>query len=287
VVLVTEFVVVVTEKIVEYVHASAVLVLHSGSFSVVIWWSLPIVILGHGGNDPCSVKPVGHWIRSTGGDPGGWIPGGRIQCQAPPTWSPPHEMQMKKNQALQGTLTPSAVGSGAFNLFVIGSIRSKRGQVPQTGKGVVVDKSCPVLHAVVSVQCTETSAVVDTRNERTIVLGHPRSKVWVAESEHLVVTVMAGVANTKPVSSGQVTVDGASDGGDVAVVTVAPGAEIVDVMLVYYVVLPVNMPVFVSDSVPGSVFMPVPPRPARNARNIIATIGSMFTQVMCSSVLDY
>jgi hypothetical protein len=36
VVLVTPFVVVVTEKTVEYVHASAVLVSHSGSFSVVI-----------------------------------------------------------------------------------------------------------------------------------------------------------------------------------------------------------------------------------------------------------
>lgn len=70
VVLVIPFVVVVTENMVEYVHAEAVLVSHSGFSSVVILLSLPMVIFGHGGNVPCSVNPGGHLIKLMGGGPG-------------------------------------------------------------------------------------------------------------------------------------------------------------------------------------------------------------------------
>lgn len=84
---------------------------------------------------------------------------------------------MKKNHALQGTFTPSSVGSGAFGVVVTGSIPPKRGQVAHIGKGVVVDESCPVLHAVLSMQSTETRAVVAPRKERIFVVGHPKFKV--------------------------------------------------------------------------------------------------------------
>lgn len=53
-------VVVVAEKKVVVVHGSAVCVWHSGSSSVVIWLSFPMVTFGHGGNVPWIWKPDGH-----------------------------------------------------------------------------------------------------------------------------------------------------------------------------------------------------------------------------------
>lgn len=63
------FVVVAVKKVV-VVQASAVLVSHSGSLSVVIWLSGPMVILGHGGREPSILNPGGHLMRLIGGGPG-------------------------------------------------------------------------------------------------------------------------------------------------------------------------------------------------------------------------
>jgi hypothetical protein len=51
----------------------------------------------------------------------------------------------------------------------------------------------------------------------------------VDESVHLVVTVMAGVANAKAVSAGHVTMNGTIEGGNFTVVVVAPDAVMVEV----------------------------------------------------------
>jgi hypothetical protein len=51
-------------------HKSAVSVSHSGSSSVVIRPSLPMVILGQSGKLPSISKPGGHSMRSIGGGPG-------------------------------------------------------------------------------------------------------------------------------------------------------------------------------------------------------------------------
>jgi hypothetical protein len=141
-------------------------------------------------------------------------------------------MQIKKNHAVQGNVTPSSVGSGALGVVATGSMLPKRGHVAYTGKIEVLDASCPVLHAVIRVQSTETRAVVDPRKEMTFVVGHAKFSVWVDESVHLVVTVIAGVANANPVSTGQVTVNGTIEGGNVTVVTMAEGAVMVEVMAV-------------------------------------------------------
>jgi hypothetical protein len=50
-------------------------------------------------------------------------------------------MQMKKNHAVQGNVTPSSVGSVALGVIVMGSMLPKRGHVAYTGNIVVLDAS--------------------------------------------------------------------------------------------------------------------------------------------------
>lgn len=87
-----------------------------------------------------------------------------------------------------------------------------------------------MLQAVINVQSTETTAVVESRNVSTFVVGHPKLKVMEAESVHVVRTVIAGVENATDVVAGHEMVTGTVEGGKVTVVTVAPGTVTVERM---------------------------------------------------------
>lgn len=90
------------------------------------------------------------------------------------------------------------------------------------GSGMVVEE-LPVVHDVTSEQSTVASAVADPRKVKTRVVGHAKLTVVEVEPAQVVATAMGGVAKTRDVTSGQLTVKTPVDAGKVTVVTVSPG----------------------------------------------------------------
>jgi hypothetical protein len=132
------------------------------------------VIGGHGGIFPCRVNPGGHSIG--GGSGPGYIPGGKLQYH-PLMFILPNEMQMLKNQRLQGICVPEPVGVGLVTEVVIGRM-IPGGQVVHTGSGVVVEVVVgggvgdgAADQRVTRLQSTDTRPAVEARKVTILVAG--------------------------------------------------------------------------------------------------------------------
>jgi hypothetical protein len=128
------------------------------------------------------------------------MPGGKCQNQ-PPMWSRSWEMQMKKNQSVQGCLLPPPVGSGFVTVVVMGMM-APGGQVAQMGRGVVVELVVGLVvggeadQSVTRLQSTDTTPVVAAKKVTTLVVGQLKPTAHVVRAVQSVEMVTEGVAKT-------------------------------------------------------------------------------------------